>query len=89
MFAIKKFAAPLALGAALSVLSLNVSAQQTLTFNEVIGPSLQTITPVISSAEAGIEGEEFIVIKEILNNSQASWHDFHVHLESLIDGQWT
>ena len=80
--------APLALGAALLAATLPAAAIDTLNFSEVVGPSLTVTTPAINSGEAGVSGEEFIVVKEIRNNSNASWHDYHIQIESLIDGVW-
>jgi len=89
MFAIKKLVAPIALGATLALFSTLSGAQQaTIPFSEVIGPSLTTTTGPVNSVEEGIDGEEFIVVKTILNASNASWHDFHLYLETLIDGEW-
>ena len=88
MIAIKQLATPIALGAALALFSTVASAQQIITFSEVIGPSLTTTTGPIDSDEEGINGQEFIVVKTIQNASNASWHDFHLHLETLTEGGW-
>jgi len=88
MTSIKKLLAPVAITAALALGSMSASAQ-TLFFSETIGPSLQTISPSVSSPAVGLPpGTEFTVIKVIENNSNASWHDFHVHLETLLDDVW-
>lgn len=89
MFAVKQLVAPIAIGATLALFSSWAGAQQTIPFSEVIGPSLTTTTGPINSQDEGIAGEEFIVVKQIRNRSHASWHDYHIHLESLIDGEWT
>ena len=88
MLAIKQRVAPIALGATLALFSTVAGAQQTIPFTESIGPSLTTTTAPVNSGEQGVAGQEFIVIKTIQNASNASWHDFHLHLETEQEVGW-
>ena len=51
-----------------------------VTFEETIGNSLETSTPIINSEQAGLAGQQFRVWKFIRNASQWEWRDFHIQL---------
>ncbi|MBM3724777.1 MAG: PEP-CTERM sorting domain-containing protein [Acidobacteria bacterium] len=74
-----RFTLFVALLAAVLIIVPSASAGGMITFEESIGPNRWTMTPIINSAQAGLE-DRFMVWKYVQNRSPYTWSDFHMQL---------